>query len=119
MNKTGSTNIMIRKLIRKLKKEKKAIWTKVAEELSLPSRKRPYINIYKINKYTKPNEIVVVPGKVLGVGKLDHPVTVIALDFSSSALKKIKEAGGQVMSLNKALETFKDFKGKSVRLMKQ
>ncbi len=48
MKVTGSTNIMIRKLIRRLKKEKKPLWRKVAEELEKPSRKRAYINIYKI-----------------------------------------------------------------------
>ncbi|WP_338599573.1 50S ribosomal protein L18e [Sulfolobus tengchongensis] len=119
MKVTGSTNIMVRKLIRKLEKAKRPLWRRVAEELSSPSRKRPYINLYKINKYSKPNDVIVVPGKVLGIGKLDHPVTVIALDFSRSAIEKIRTAGGEVMSINKALETFKDFKGKTVRLMKQ
>ncbi|ACP38790.1 50S ribosomal protein L18e [Saccharolobus islandicus] len=119
MKVTGSTNIMVRKLIRNLEKSKKPLWRKVAEELSASSRKRPYINLYKINKYTKPNDIVVVPGKVLGIGKLDHVVTVIALDFSKSAIEKIRASGGQTMSIYKALETFKDFKGKNVRLMKQ
>lgn len=119
MKVTGSTNIMIRKLIRRLKKEKKPLWRKVAEELEKPSRKRAYINIYKINKYSKPNDIIIVPGKVLGIGNLDHPVTVVALDFSASAIEKIRKAGGQVLSIYKALDVFKDFKGKSVRLMKQ
>ena len=119
MKVTGSTNIMARKLITKLKKTKKPLWRRVAEELSLPSRKRPYINIYKINKYTRPNDIVVVPGKVLGIGNLDHAVTVIALDFSASAIEKIRKVGGEEMIIYKAFETLKDFKGKNVRLMKQ
>ncbi|MFP3064549.1 MAG: 50S ribosomal protein L18e [Sulfolobus sp.] len=113
-----STNIMLRKLIYLLKKQKKRIWKAVAEELESPSRKRPYINLYKINKYTKPNDVVVVPGKVLGIGNLDHPVTVVAYSFSKSAKEKILKSGGQVMSLYKAVQEFKDFKGKTVRLMK-
>ncbi|QIW24863.1 50S ribosomal protein L18e [Sulfolobus sp. S-194] len=113
---TGSTNIMVRKLIDLLSKQKKPLWKRVAEELQKPSRQRPYINIYKINKYTKPNDIVVVPGKVLGIGNLDHPVTVVALSFSKSAKEKIEKSGGKVISLYKALEEVKDFK--NVRLMK-
>ncbi|BFH72471.1 50S ribosomal protein L18e [Sulfurisphaera javensis] len=114
---TGSTNIMIRKLIDLLDKQEKPLWQKVAEELQKPSRKRAYINIYKINKYTKSNDIVIVPGKVLGIGNLDHPVTVVALSFSKSAKEKIEKSGGKVMSLYKAVEEIKDFK--NVRLMKQ
>lgn len=113
---TGSTNIMTRKLIEMLNKQDKPIWRKVAEELSKPSRKRPYINLYKINEYTKGNEIVIVPGKVLGVGNLDHPVTIIAYSFSKSAKEKIEKSGGKIMSLYKALNEIKDFK--NVRLMK-
>lgn len=118
VSRTISTNVMLRKLIDRLRKEEKPIWNKVAEELSAPARKRPYINLYKVNKYTKPNDIVIVPGKVLGVGNLDHPVIVAAWDFSKTSKDKIIKAGGQVMSLWQAVEAFKDFKGKNVKLMK-
>lgn len=113
----GSTNVLLRKLIRQLHKQKKPLWKKVAELLQVPSRKRAYINLYKINKYTKPGDIVIVPGKVLGIGKLDHEVTVVALSFSEAAKRKILEANGKVVSLYNfdAL----DLKGKNVRLMKQ
>ncbi|PVU74173.1 50S ribosomal protein L18e [Acidianus hospitalis] len=114
---TGSTNIMIRKLIRSLEKQKKPLWKTVAEKLQTPSRKRWYINLYKIEKYTKPGDIVIVPGKVLGVGNLTHEVTVVALDFSKSAKEKILKAGGKVMSLYDFDKL--DLKGKNVRLMKQ
>lgn len=113
----GSTNVMIRKLIRKLGKEKKSLWKRVAELLQSPSRKRSYINLYKINKYTKPGDVVIVPGKVLGIGKLDHEVTIVALDFSASAKKKILEAKGKIVSLYN-FDTL-DLKSKSIRLMKQ
>ncbi len=116
MKRTGPTNTLARKLLRLLRKQKKRIWRAVAEELDVPSRKRSIINLKKINKYTKPNEIVVVPGKVLGLGVLDHPVTVYAFDFSRSAKEKIEKAGGKAKSLLQALEELKDFK--NVRLMK-
>ena len=115
----ASTNIMLRKLVHTLEKQKKSLWRAVAEELSSPSRKKPYINLYKINKYSKPNDIIIVPGKVLGIGSLDHPVTVVALSFSKTAKEKIEKSGGKVMSLYKAIQELKDFKGKTVGLMKQ
>ncbi|ARM75757.1 50S ribosomal protein L18e [Acidianus manzaensis] len=114
---TGSTNIMLRKLIYNLSKQKKPIWKSVAELLETPSRKRPYVNLYKINKYTKPGDIVIVPGKVLGIGKLDHEVTVVALDYSASAKKKILDSKGKIESLYNFNSL--DLKGKNVRLMRK
>ena len=69
------------------------------------------VNIWKINKYTKKGEVVIVPGKVLGDGTLDHPVKVAAKAFSESAKKKILEAGGKIIS-------FEEAKKAKVRLMK-
>jgi large subunit ribosomal protein L18e len=117
MSRTGSTDVMVRKLIGKLETQEKPVWKAVAEMIDVPSRKRSYVNLYKINKYSKKDDIVLVPGKVLGVGALDHPVTVVALDFSSQAKNKIEQAGGKILSFYKAIEEIKDFK--NIRLMKK
>ncbi|AWR94696.1 50S ribosomal protein L18e [Acidianus brierleyi] len=117
MSRTGSTDIMVRKLISKLEAQEKPIWNAVAEMLDVPSRKRSYVNLYKINKYSKKDDVVLIPGKVLGIGTLDHPVTVVALDFSSNAKNKIEQSGGKILSFYKAIEEIKDFK--NVRLMKK
>ncbi|MGC9105359.1 MAG: 50S ribosomal protein L18e [Thermoprotei archaeon] len=116
MKRTGPTNALARKLIRILRKQKRPIWVRVAEELERPARKRVVVNLKKIEKYSKPNEVVIVPGKVLGLGTLSHPVTVYAFAFSRSAKEKIEKAGGSAKSLFKAVEELKDFK--NVRLMK-
>jgi large subunit ribosomal protein L18e len=47
---------------------------------------------------------VVVPGKVLGAGKLNHPVTVAAIAFSEQALQKIKAAGGRAIHILHLIE---------------
>jgi large subunit ribosomal protein L18e len=60
--------------------------------------------VSKINRYTEPNDYVIVPGKVLGAGELDHPVTVAAFSFSKTAIDKITRAGGRVISIFKLLE---------------
>ena len=49
-------------------------------------------------KFAVPTDIqegdtVVIPGKVLGSGELDHKVTVSAFKFSKSALEKINKKG--------------------------
>lgn len=101
MRKTGPTNIVLRKTIRELykiaKENNAAIWRAIAEELEKPRRRRRAVNISRINRYTSDGDVVVVPGKVLGAGYLDHPVTVAAVSFSKTALDKIQAAGGKAL----------------------
>jgi len=119
MRRTGPTNYVIRKTIRELikasNKNKAKIWKYVAELLMRPSRRRVVVNVSKIRRYTKAGDVVVVPGKVLGAGIIDHPVTVAAISFSASAIEKIKSSGGRVMHI---LELLKERpKGSGVKII--
>ncbi|RJQ17622.1 50S ribosomal protein L18e [Candidatus Woesearchaeota archaeon] len=75
-----------------------AFWKRIAVELEKPSRNKRVVNLGRINLYTKDGETIIVPGKVLGSGELDHKVTVCAYAFSAEAEKKITEKG-RVLSL--------------------
>jgi len=105
---TGPTNIIVRKTIRVLRsaanKNNAPIWRYVAELIDRPRRLRVAVNISKINRYTEDGDTVVVPGKVLGAGTIDHPVTVAALGFSEQAVEKIRAAGGKVMHILQLVE---------------
>ena len=113
------TNLYKRRLIRLLIKaartNKAAIWRYVAELLAKPRRQSIRVNISKINRYTRDGEVVVVPGKVLGAGSLDHRVTVAAFAFSEKALAKIKESGGRVLTIEELLE--ENPRGSNVRII--
>ncbi len=108
MKRTGPTNIVLRKTIDRLRKaasqHNAPIWRRVAEELEKPRRQRRAVNISRINRYTESGDVVVVPGKVLGAGSLNHPVTVAAIAFSEKALAKIKAAGGTPIHILTLLE---------------
>ena len=91
-------------LRRKAKGAKAPIWRRVREMILRPRRRRVEVNISKINRYTEEGDVVVVPGKVLGAGKLHHRVTVAALSFSSEALRKIREAGGRALTIRELIE---------------
>ena len=118
MKRTGPTNLELRNLIEELKKKSREhevnIWKRVADDLEKPARQRRIINLYKINKFTKENETVIIPGKVLSVGDLDHNVTVAAFSFSGSALDKINKIG-RAISINKLIQ--EDPKGKRIRIL--
>jgi len=98
-----STNIVVRRTIRELRKaanqNNAAVWDYVADLLERPRRLRYAVNLSKINRYSRPGEVVVVPGKVLGAGSVDHAVTVAALGFSEQAVEKIRAAGGRVVHI--------------------
>ncbi len=98
---TGSTNVYRRKLVRRLLKLSREtnhnIWRTLSEELSKPRRRRRAVNVSRINRYASDDEIVFVPGKVLGAGTIEKKVTVVAESFSSQAMEKILKAGGKTI----------------------
>ncbi len=119
MKRTGPTNEHMKGLIQELKKEsttqKAKIWKRIAQDLEKPTRKRRIVNISRINRNTKANETIIVPGKVLGSGTLAHSVTIAAYAFSESAKKLIEQAKGKCITINELLKT--NPKGKDVRII--
>ncbi len=91
------SNPELQKTIETLRKkaytEKSNLWLRIAEDLEKPTRKRIIVNVSKINRVAKEGETIIVPGKVLASGSLEKKVTIIAWQFSNSALKKIAEKG--------------------------
>jgi large subunit ribosomal protein L18e len=73
-----------------LRKQKNPFWIKVAGIISKPKRSSVAVNILKINKHSKDGDIVVVPGKVLGDGVMEHKITLAAVSISESAKNKVK-----------------------------
>jgi len=80
---------VIETLYERSRKENSRLFRAMADELSRPSRKMRDVNLSKLSLVTKPDDWVIVPGKVLGSGELKHKLNVIAVSFSQSALKKI------------------------------
>lgn len=75
------------------------IWARMAELALKPSIARRVVNIKKISALTKQSDVVAVPGKVLAVGTMAHPVTIGAFSISRAAATKIKDAGGKIVSM--------------------
>lgn len=90
-------------------------WRAVAEGLNRPRRKGYKVNLFGLEKAAKDKESVVVPGVVLGSGKLTKAVTVAALKFTPSARKAIEAAGGKCLSLTEMAEA--NPKGSKLRIM--
>jgi large subunit ribosomal protein L18e len=79
------------------KKQKK--WNKVAQIVSGGRRRYNDVNLKKKDKESKDGDVVVVVGKVLGVGQLTKKVKICALYFSQSAHEKIKQNKSEAIKL--------------------
>ncbi len=87
------------------------IWKRVRELLDKPKRQRVSVNISKINRYTGDGDVVVVPGKVIGSGSMDHKVVIGAYDYSLKAREKLLEAGCEVLTIEELVEKYPEGKG--------
>lgn len=120
MRETKTTNPEIIQLIKYLKKQSKekeaGIWLDVAEYLSKPSRHRIAVNLSTINRHTEENVTVVVPGKVLATGTLDHAVTVAAFSASEKAKEKLAAAKAKYLSISELVE--QNPKGSNVKIIR-
>jgi large subunit ribosomal protein L18e len=100
---TRPTDPTVLRLVRDLKKrsneQKVEIWRHVSERISKPRRNIVEVNLSRINRNTKAKDVVLVPGKVLAAGELDHEVSVGALSFSRAAKEKIERAKGKALTL--------------------
>lgn len=114
---TGPMNYELQTLITQLAPPARGsrFWKRILEELNKPSRQRRVVNVYKIDKYARPGETVIVPGKVLSVGELHKKVNVAAVNFSSGAKEKIIQAKGRALSIQELLQ--ENPQGKKVRIL--
>lgn len=94
---------------------KAPIWRALKEELAGSRANRREINVRRLAEITKADEVVVVPGKVLGTGSLGHKLTVCAFSISETAAKKVIESGGRVVTFDDLIK--KNPNGKGVRII--
>jgi large subunit ribosomal protein L18e len=97
------------------KKNKAPIWRALQEELRGPRANRREINVRRLAAITNADEVIIVPGKVLGNGSLGHKLTVCALSISQTAARKIIESGGKVVTFDDLISQHAD--GKGVRII--
>ena len=119
MRKRKATNPELLNTIRLLREKAKendaTIWSDVADRLSSSRRRLVAVNVSRLNRYTKEKETVIIPGKVLGAGKIDHSLFVAAFSFSRGAMAKISKAKGKCLSILDLLKG--NPKGSGVRMM--
>lgn len=118
MKATNKSDPNLLELILELKRETReggaAVWRDIAKRLEKPRRNWAEVNLSRLDRYADEGDVVVVPGKVLGAGKLSKSLTVAAYGFSGSASRKIEEAGGKNLTIQQLVQESPD--GSGVRI---
>jgi len=111
----GQTNPTLAEARRALRKAFKdtgrALWKAAEEKVSGSWSSRLEVNLDSINRITEEGGIVLVPGKLLGRGIVDHRVIVGALTASASARIKVERAGGEIMKIPEFVEKYSRERG--------
>ncbi len=104
------------RLIELFNKSQSNFWKKVSYELARPRKQWAHVNLSKLDKFASEKNDVVVPGKVLGAGKLNKKLQIYAFDFSQSARESISKSGGKAKYLEELFE--KNKTGKDVIIIR-
>ncbi len=120
MRETKTTNPQRSELIATLRKQSReqqaAIWLDVADYLAKTRSGRVAVNLSTIDRSTKQAEVVVVPGKILASGNLNHVVTVAAFEASEAAKAKLEAAKAKFLTIQELLK--KNPKGSNVKIIR-
>ncbi|MFH0836306.1 MAG: 50S ribosomal protein L18e [Candidatus Micrarchaeota archaeon] len=117
--KRGPESIATRRMVALLenagRKNKAAVWLKVAERLQKPRRKMPEVNLFKLDKVANEGDVIVLPGKLLGIGVLTKKVTVAAFKASKEAKAKVSKSGGKLLTVADLVK--QNPSGKGIRII--
>lgn len=102
-------------LRRAFKKKRVQLWKDLEHRLLSPRSNKSEINISKLANITIDGQTIVVPGKVLGSGSIDHKLVVCAFSISQGAAKKIIDSGGRIITISELTESYSD--GNGVRII--
>jgi large subunit ribosomal protein L18e len=120
MRETKTTNPQLIELISALRKQSKEqaapIWADVADYLAHTRSQRVVVNLSTINRNTDKAAVVVVPGKILASGALDHTVTVASFEASAATKAKIEGAKSKYLTIQELME--KNPKGSNVKIIR-
>ena len=102
---------MVKDLKQASKKNEAPIWSRLADLATKPSSSKRIVNLTRINRITKENDIIFVPGKVLGTGSVSHKITLCSFSISTTAAKKIIQTGGTIMTYSDMIKKYPTGKG--------
>lgn len=115
MAKNTKTNPGLVTLIGDLKAQTRSngapLWRDVALRLEKSRSNWAEPNLSRLSRHAAEEDLILVPGKLLGSGEVTGKHTVAAYSISTSARTKIEAAGGKVVSIRELMNDNPDGKG--------
>jgi large subunit ribosomal protein L18e len=102
---------MANTLHRASKKNNAPIWGRLADLALKSTRARRVINLGQLDKFIADNDVVIVPGKVLGTGSLSHKITLCSFSISTTGAKKVIQSGGKMLDVLQLIKNHPTGKG--------
>jgi large subunit ribosomal protein L18e len=119
MAKNTKTNPGLVTLIGELKAQTRSngapLWRDVALRLEKSRSNWAAPNLSRLSRYAADEDLILVPGKLLGSGDVEGKHTVAAYSISTSARTKIEAAGGKVVTIPDLMK--KNPEGKGVYIL--
>ena len=117
--KNRKTNQSLIALIGDLKEQSRstgsALWRDVARRLESSRSNWAEPNLSRLSRHASTEDMVLVPGKLLGSGEVEGKPSVAAYSVSSGARTKIEGAGGRVLTIRELMK--ENPEGKGVRIL--
>ncbi|MGI0062063.1 MAG: 50S ribosomal protein L18e [Nitrosotalea sp.] len=109
------TNQIVIQMVKTLrgasKKNNAPIWERLADLALKPTRAKRTMNLGQLDKFISDNDVVVVPGKILGTGSLSHKITLCSFSISTTGAKKIIQSGGKILDISEIIKNHPTGKG--------
>ncbi|MGI0093420.1 MAG: 50S ribosomal protein L18e, partial [Nitrosotalea sp.] len=109
------TNQIVIQMVKTLrgasKKNNAPIWERLADLALKPTRAKRTMNLGQLDKFVSDNDVVVVPGKILGTGSLSHKITLCSFSISTTGAKKIIQSGGKISDISEIIKNHPTGKG--------
>lgn len=119
-HKTIKTNLELIRLKEALRlnanQHQARLWKKLASMVEAPASSYAQVNLSRLNRYTNAGDVVVVPGKVLGAGAIEHSICVGALGFTENARLKIIAAAGTIATIDEIVQALP--KGTNIKIIR-
>ncbi len=106
----------IENLLKVSRENNSPIWRDIAESLSGSRKNYASVNLGKISRLCKQDDVIVVPGKILGSGIIDKKLKVSALFISEKAMRKLRDSGSEFVPLEQLAEEMP--KGTDVKIIR-
>jgi large subunit ribosomal protein L18e len=81
----------------------------LAKAIASPRKRMMAVNLEELDKQLKDGAKIIVPGKILGAGKFEKKMKIIALSASKSAVEKMKKAKSEFNLLYDEIKNNKNF----------